>query len=104
MKRLRMIGLALAAAFCVGQADAEELTGTLKKIKETGTIAIGYRDSSIPFSYLLCDRHLHQDRRRREEGAQARQARGRVQSGDVVGPYSIAGERHHRPRMRFDHQ
>ena len=52
MKRLRMIGLALAAAFCVGQADAQELTGTLKKIKETGTIAIGYRDSSIPFSYL----------------------------------------------------
>ena len=52
MKRLRMIGLALAAAFCVGQADAEELTGTLKKIKETGTITIGYRDSSIPFSYL----------------------------------------------------
>jgi len=52
MKRLRMIGLALAAAFCVGQADAQELTGTLKKIKETGTITIGYRDSSIPFSYL----------------------------------------------------
>jgi glutamate/aspartate transport system substrate-binding protein len=52
MKRLRILGLALAAAFCAGQADAEELTGTLKKIKETGTITIGYRDSSIPFSYL----------------------------------------------------
>src|SRR6202166_4808180 len=52
MKRLRMIGLAVAAAFCAGQANAEELTGTLKKIKETGTITIGYRDSSIPFSYL----------------------------------------------------
>src|SRR5476649_2554593 len=52
MKRLHMIGLALAASVCVGQASAEELTGTLKKIKETGTINIGYRDSSIPFSYL----------------------------------------------------
>src|SRR5260370_6853182 len=52
MKRLRMIGLALAAALAAGQANAEELTGTLKKIKETGTITIGYRDSSIPFSYL----------------------------------------------------
>jgi glutamate/aspartate transport system substrate-binding protein len=52
MKRLHMIGLALAAGFCVGQAGAEELTGTLKKIKETGTINIGYRHSSIPFSYL----------------------------------------------------
>jgi glutamate/aspartate transport system substrate-binding protein len=35
-----------------GPTNAEELTGTLKKIKETGAIAIGYRDSSIPFSYL----------------------------------------------------
>jgi glutamate/aspartate transport system substrate-binding protein len=52
MKRLRILGLALAAALCAGQAGAEELTGTLKKIKETGTITIGYRDSSIPFSYL----------------------------------------------------
>jgi glutamate/aspartate transport system substrate-binding protein len=48
----RMIGLALAAAFCAAQAHAEELTGTLKKIKETGVINLGYRDSSIPFSYL----------------------------------------------------
>ena len=52
MKRLPMIGLALAAALAVWQASAEELTGTLKKVKETGTINIGYRDSSIPFSYL----------------------------------------------------
>src|SRR6266550_7857010 len=52
MKHRRMIGLALVAAFCAGQANAEELEGTLKKIKETGAITIGYRDSSIPFSYL----------------------------------------------------
>ena len=32
-------------------APAQELTGTLKKIKETGTITLGHRDSSIPFSY-----------------------------------------------------
>jgi glutamate/aspartate transport system substrate-binding protein len=52
MKRLHIVGLALAAAVFAGQASAEELSGTLKKIKETGTINIGYRDSSIPFSYL----------------------------------------------------
>ncbi|HMH74488.1 MAG TPA: amino acid ABC transporter substrate-binding protein, partial [Bradyrhizobium sp.] len=52
MKHLRMIGLALAAACCAGQANAEELEGTLKKIKENGAITIGFRDSSIPFSYL----------------------------------------------------
>ncbi len=52
MKRLRMMSLVLAAAFGAAQANAEELTGTLKKVKETGVITIGYRDSSIPFSYL----------------------------------------------------
>src|SRR2546423_15302319 len=47
-----MIGLALAAAFYAGQANSEELTGTLKNVKETGAITLGFRDSSIPFSYL----------------------------------------------------
>jgi glutamate/aspartate transport system substrate-binding protein len=31
---------------------AQDLTGTMKKIKETGTINVGHRESSIPFSYL----------------------------------------------------
>jgi glutamate/aspartate transport system substrate-binding protein len=47
-----MIGLAFAAVLLSAQAGAEELTGTLKKVKETGAISLGYRDSSIPFSYL----------------------------------------------------
>ena len=33
-------------------AEAEEPIGTLKKVKDSGEIAIGYRDASIPFSYL----------------------------------------------------
>ena len=41
----------LAAAFAL-TANAQELSGTLKKIKDTGAITIGYRESSIPFSYL----------------------------------------------------
>src|SRR6201986_5057419 len=52
MNRKIWLGLALAAAFGASQAGAEELTGTLKNIKETGAITLGYRDSSIPFSYL----------------------------------------------------
>src|ERR1700678_3484524 len=52
MKRTHIIGYAIAAAFCAGQVNADELTGTLKSIKETGAITIAYRDSSIPFSYL----------------------------------------------------
>jgi len=52
MKTLHILGVALAAVLGVSQAGAEELTGTLKNIKETGAITIGFRDSSIPFSYL----------------------------------------------------
>ncbi len=52
MKHKHMIGYVLAAALCAGPALAEELTGTLKNVKETGAITIGFRDSSIPFSYL----------------------------------------------------
>jgi glutamate/aspartate transport system substrate-binding protein len=32
-------------------ALAADLTGTLKKIKDTNTIALGHRESSVPFSY-----------------------------------------------------
>ena len=52
MKHFRSIGLALVATFAVSQAGAQELTGTLKNIKDTGAITLGFRDSSIPFSYL----------------------------------------------------
>jgi glutamate/aspartate transport system substrate-binding protein len=41
---LGLIALAVAAT-----ASAQD--GTLKKIKDTGTITIGHRDASIPFSY-----------------------------------------------------
>src|SRR6201992_753285 len=52
MKRTLIAGAAFAVALGAGQAAAQELTGTLKNIKETGAITLGYRDSSIPFSYL----------------------------------------------------
>src|SRR5215831_6046000 len=56
MKRSRFLGLvsglALTAALGASGLQAEELTGTLKTIKESGAITLGYRDSSIPFSYL----------------------------------------------------
>jgi glutamate/aspartate transport system substrate-binding protein len=44
--------LALALlAFAAAPVLAQD-TGTLKKIKDSGTITIGFRDASIPFSYL----------------------------------------------------
>jgi glutamate/aspartate transport system substrate-binding protein len=40
------------AACLAGQADAQDVGGTLAKIKRTGSITLGVRDGSIPFSYL----------------------------------------------------
>ena len=45
------VGL-LASTFLTVPVVAQELTGTLKKIKESGTITLGVRETSIPFSYL----------------------------------------------------
>ncbi|CAN5158130.1 amino acid ABC transporter substrate-binding protein [soil metagenome] len=42
----------LLMGFSASTAQAQDVSGTLKKIKETGTITIGHRESSIPFSYL----------------------------------------------------
>jgi len=58
--RGRMAGAALAAALALlaAPAAAQEaanvgaLAGTLKKVKDSGTITLGYRESSLPFSYL----------------------------------------------------
>ncbi len=35
-----------------GSEAAVSDSGTLDKIKKSGTIVLGYRDSSIPFSYI----------------------------------------------------
>ncbi len=52
MKMSRIL-LAIAGASLISSgAMAQELTGTLKKIKETGEITVAHRESSIPFSYL----------------------------------------------------
>jgi ABC-type amino acid transport substrate-binding protein len=41
-----------APALAQDAVGAGELTGTLAKIKKTKVISIGYRDASVPFSYL----------------------------------------------------
>jgi glutamate/aspartate transport system substrate-binding protein len=44
--------LALAAALLVALPASAQSGGTLQKIRETGSITLGYRESSLPFSYL----------------------------------------------------
>jgi glutamate/aspartate transport system substrate-binding protein len=54
MKLSKLITVLICTGLVAGvaQAQAQALTGTLKKIKDTGSITVGYRESSIPFSYL----------------------------------------------------
>ena len=44
--------MTLALMTALPPAQADELTGTLRKIKDAGAITIGHRESSVPFSYL----------------------------------------------------
>ena len=52
MNAFSKLGFALVAATFALAAQGQELTGTLKKVKDTGAITVGHRESSIPFSYL----------------------------------------------------
>ena len=53
-RSLAAMFLAAGTIVCAAQSapPPAELHGTLAKARQTGSIAIGYRDSSIPFSYL----------------------------------------------------
>jgi glutamate/aspartate transport system substrate-binding protein len=41
----------IACLVTAAPSAAQELTGTLKKIKDSGSITLGHREASIPFSY-----------------------------------------------------
>src|SRR5262249_40215600 len=50
--RIKLIVSTIAVVGCfTAPVVAQELTGTLKKVKDTGAITLGHRESSIPFSY-----------------------------------------------------
>src|SRR6478672_6628312 len=51
MNITKLIGAFVGAGIIACTAHAQEI-GTLKKIKDTGSITLGVRDSSIPLSYL----------------------------------------------------
>jgi glutamate/aspartate transport system substrate-binding protein len=49
---MRIVAALSLSAATWAPAKAQDLAGTLKKVKDTGTFTIGHRDSSIPLSYL----------------------------------------------------
>ncbi len=51
MRKLVLSVLVTGAALTSAAVSAEELTGTLKKINDSGVIVVGHRESSVPFSY-----------------------------------------------------
>jgi len=46
------LGALIPVAAAAQEPEVAPLSGTLKKIRTTGTIVLGYRESSLPFSYL----------------------------------------------------
>ena len=48
--RMRKLALSLMILGAAGAVQAEELTGTLKKINDNDIIIVGHRESSVPFS------------------------------------------------------
>jgi glutamate/aspartate transport system substrate-binding protein len=47
-----LFAAALIGPLVIAAAQAQELGGTLKQIKDSKTVTLGYRESSIPFSYV----------------------------------------------------
>jgi ABC-type amino acid transport substrate-binding protein len=54
MRRQAMIAVAMLVALAT-MGEAQTLTGTLKKVKDSGTLTIGYRENALPFSYTGSD-------------------------------------------------
>ena len=51
-RTLASAAIAFGLSTGIGAADGHTSSGTLSKIAESGTIVIGHRESSVPFSYL----------------------------------------------------
>jgi glutamate/aspartate transport system substrate-binding protein len=47
----RLAAALLACSLALGPAPGAEPEGTLERIRKTGTLSLGHRESSIPFSY-----------------------------------------------------
>ena len=52
MPRFLAVVALVALLAAISGTGAQELTGTLKKIKDSKAVTLGYRESSLPFSYV----------------------------------------------------
>ena len=58
MKKNATLAALIAVTLCGGNAHAQDSSATLKKIRETGAISLGVRESSVPFSYYDEEQHV----------------------------------------------
>ena len=107
---------ALLRPFCLLALSLPALAfaqaSTLDKIKQSGTMTLAYRESSIPFSYLggdaqptgfgfeICEKIVD----RVKAGDRPQRPQEAVPGGDLGQPHPAAAERHDRHRVRLDHQ
>ena len=55
MRRHAVIAVAMVMALGVTTAHAQTRAGTLKKVMDSGTLTIGYRENALPFSFTGSD-------------------------------------------------
>ena len=55
MRRRAVIALVMMTALGATTVHAQTRTGTLKKVADSGTLTIGYRENALPFSYTGSD-------------------------------------------------
>jgi ABC-type amino acid transport substrate-binding protein len=55
MRRRVMIALAMVVALGATNGQAQTLTGTLKKVMDSGTFTIGFRENALPFAFTGSD-------------------------------------------------
>ena len=85
-----MLGAFVAGLVLATSLPAQELDGTLKKIKTLGTFTIGYRDAAPPFFFFrtgqaagrLLYRPLHACRERRSEAAWTGESQAHLGAAD----------------------
>jgi ABC-type amino acid transport substrate-binding protein len=55
MRRSAMIALVMTTALGATTGHAQTPTGTLKKVADSGTLTVGFRENALPFSYTGSD-------------------------------------------------
>jgi ABC-type amino acid transport substrate-binding protein len=55
MQRRAMIAVATMTILWAATGEAQTLTGTLKKVADSGTLTVGYRENALPFSFTGSD-------------------------------------------------